>query len=392
MALKFSKSLYEYSLYEGQIGKTLTFDRAYDANLNIFGSSYSMPETPEGMNFNANNRTLTGIPNDFGEKYYPLISSAGSDSAGTVIKINIHHSRAGAEGLHDCIFFKYPINFKSKTSDNINNRNAAGSGAGDVINDISDNNYNTFNTDSRYVINTTVGGEVSPGGTGTKITHLFIKCINVDSISVLPDTGTDISLSIPTLTLGGITYEAVRNWEGRPTRIDPDGYQNLLYKLPDFGIGDNNIAKQLIITTQGTNSEIYEIMVLEEALILPANAQFRELAYKLSDRSSILKEDLAKRITKVPGVEQDRWKWDIDYVALFHPRNVNNLDVNLDTYNKLINFIKNRVNDNFAIAGEYTRYPERVSLSTFPDPEVQINFLSTYKSGGETVAVSVMEL
>ena len=336
------------------------------------GASYYLPETPEDMEFDNTTRILTGTPTRFKRDLYLYVAiKADGTSAFNYIPIFVYEDSANIDDRHNLILFKYPINYNS------DNRNMAGT-AGDInVPNIADNDYLTWAGQSRYVINTQRDASVEmPTDTdNTRITHIFIKSQGVNSFTI---NGGD-SISIPS---------SVTSWEGKETRINLDGFQNYLHTL-DAPLSANELILEF---EPDMGIRIYEIMVLEEALSLDANGQFTEIIYTLSDRASILKEDLAERITKVPGVNNQRWTWTLKYNALFRSEQVNSLDEDIDAYNQLLNFMKDRDNDNFAISSEYTRYPDRVFPATFPDPDIQLNFISaTFKGAGESVSFSVIE-
>ena len=288
--------------------------------------------------------------------------------------------------MHESKFFKYPINYL----DFERNKDPNLSPPDDVMMNIADNDYSTFETltsapNNRYTINITDDGMAS--GNATEFTHIFIKCLNATQINIIPSGGThvdEIGISIP---------ETVVNYYGRDVRINPDGFQNFLHESYDRVSDDKPTAQTLTIEFTGTGVRVYEIMILDEVLFLESNRQFTQVDYKLADRSSIIQKDLADRITKVPGINEDRWKWDTDYTALLLGENINNIDPDLDTYNKIINFIKNRVvSNNFVFMGEPSAYPERIAPCTFPNPDIQLAFLSRFKESGETLKFTIMEL
>lgn len=405
---------------------------------------YYMPKLPAGLTFSPGTRTITGTPTVVRKALYPYIGTRGDDAALKYLQIFVYQSESQRDDRHDCILFKYPINYGQ---DGRNVANPAVTDEPDGGNNIGDNDYQTSSTASRYVIDTTVYGPAgAPDGetnSGTDITHLFIKCKGVTSftpkLKVYVETDdefnavqhakdkiivvtADIDSGITKLDSSGtaimnadennifigledtdrwgtgdsvsnsdITIEnSVSNWEGKPTRINTDGFQNFLYTLPT---PQTDIEELTISFTPQNNIQIYEIMVLNEAMRLDANGRFTEIIYKISDTSSILKKDLAERVTKISGPRQERWKWEINYTSLFRGSEINTKESADDVYNNLLNFIKDRDNNNFAIASEYTRYPERVYPCTIPSPDMQLGYLSsTFKGSGESIGITILEL
>ena len=163
-----------------------------------------------------------------------------------------------------------------------------------------------------------------------------------------------------------------------------------MYKIPTTEDSVNKLVLEFMPTS---NIQIYEVMVLNEQLSLDANGRFTEIIYKISDTSSILKKDLAERVSKIAPLRNERWKWTIDYTALFRGSEINTEESDEDQYNKLINFIKDREHGNFAISSEFSRYPDRVFPCTIPSPDLQLGYLSSsYKGSGESISLTIQEL
>jgi len=419
MALAFPYELYELNFYRGQtVSQTLVEISDSKDNPN---ADYVFPNLPSGITFtDGHPPVLGGVASDIGEGYYPyIVTDTNETPTATVYKITVHPTKTALDGLHDAIFFDYPINYRANQLGIVNRTVLKKSPYPNIV-EMSDNNYNTKKdgdggTSIVFIIDITKDGldldwNVEENRTmdfsmveSNPITHVFLKSRNANQISVVGTntfmgaTGTDYVNILST----------VENYEGRKVSIDTDGYQNFLYKL-ETPIENKFVEVTVNKVTGADQVEVFEIMLLNERLTLGANDTFTEIQYRLSDRSSIIKKDLAERITKVPGVNQDRWKYDVDYVSLFHaediyPKSKRDEDGNIISprtyeqgyetkYNRLLNFIKDRNSNNFVFSGEYTRYPERVYPATFPNPDMQLSFLSQSKSTGERVGFTVMEL
>ncbi len=284
---------------------------------------------------------------------------------------------------HNTFFWKYPINYREA------DRNMTSLGV--ALPDIADNDYNTFADLNSIMIDVRNSG----------FTHIFLKTLYVDSMAITFNSGTLIpSFDFPNTIL---------NSSNRYVRIDSDGFQNILFRVNDDGSRRTASNLNIVFTpiSGQTTCQIFEVMVLDEALVMSADRRFTQIQYKLSDRASILQKDIAERITKIPGINSDRWKWDVEYKTTFRGDELNpfqqdgtlipgselqidNLDGML--YNRLIGFIKDRTTDNFCFCGEYPRYPERVHPATFPNPEMLMAFLSDFKASGEEISFTVIEL
>ena len=288
---------------------------------------------------------------------------------------------------HKTFFWKYPINYREIE------RNTTVAQVGipqEELPAIGDNDHNTFSATNSVRI------DVSNNG----FTHLFLKTMHVDNMILDLDGTSRTSFDFPNTIL---------NSSNRYVRLDPDGFQNILFRINSDGSREN--ASELIINLMPISGQssciIYEVMVLDQSLIMNADRRFTKISYKLADRSSVIQKDIADRVTKIPGINNDRWKWDVDYKTTFRGDELNpfqqdgtlipgselqidNLDGML--YNRLINFIRDRTNNNFCFSGEYTRYPERVYPSTFPNPDMLLAFLSDFKASGEEIEFTVIEL
>ena len=278
---------------------------------------------------------------------------------------------------HKTFFWKYPINYREIERNSSQN--------------IGDNDHNTSDVANSVTI------DVSNNG----FTHLFLKTMYADDMTLDLDGTSRAAFDFPNTIL---------NSSNRYVRIDSDGFQNILFRVNSDGSREENVSQLTINLNQipGQSScIIYEAMVLDQALIMSADRRFTNISYKLADRSSVIQKDIADRVTKIPGINNDRWKWDVDYKTTFRGDELNpfqqdgtlipgselhidNLDGML--YNRLINFIRDRTNNNFCFSGEYTRYPERVYPATFPNPDMLLAFLSDFKASGEEIEFTIIEL
>jgi len=366
-------------------------------------TKYYMPKLPRGLNFDTETRMLSGTTSQINNKNYEYIAVNTSGEIGVFnIYIAVYRTQTqkdqdyANDDRHDLKFFKRAINYGSAI------RHIFDSNTDNIVNEIADNDYNTFDespSERVYNINTTQSGaDASDSNLGTNITHLFLKTKGVTSFrtrfSKRMESGSESSdISIPSTVI---------NWEGRDVPIEVDGFQNFLYTLPD----KQEEITQLDLTLTPESSDgftLYEVMVLDEILSLNANSQFSEIIYSLQDFGSILKKDLAERITKVPISGSPRWQWQIEYTALLQSNQVNTTKYNTgtarlernkekDIYNEILNLIRDRNNNNIVVSCEFTRYPTRVFPATFPNTELGTAYLSDrFKGAGETISFTVLE-
>jgi len=365
-------------------------------DVNSIVTKYYLPKHPQGLNLIG--RELGGTPTRRENGIYEYIVTVEygytengitmtlTDAAvfeieiavyERIVKDGISRDSFRSDARHDLIFFKYPINYGSGIRNKFGDENKPF---------IADNNYNTFATERSFTIDTLKIADDTGSG-GTKITHVFFKTENVDSFYTnLPGTGLP-GTGLPTMDEPEDIPDTVVNWEGKSVPIDSDNTQNFLWSLPE-----PKTVESITINLMGNHIKVYEIAVLEQVLNLKANGQFTRIEYGLQDFGSILKKDLAERITKVPVSGSPRWQWQVEYTALLQSQDVNNINKEKDIYNKILNFIRDRTNNNFFVACEYTRYPQRCFPATFPNTEIGMAYLSDRFSGaGETISFTILE-
>ena len=255
------------------------------------------------------------------------------------------------ETEHDSIFFKYPLNY----------------GITNTPSKVSDNDYNTYYTPTSAIIQTI-------GSANVNYTHIFIKCQNVASI-----------VSNPSNLLGSdfISIEkniSVRNFEGTSIPLSVRGYQHFLIDVRDADIDPKQRRSGTSVSltfTSMTNltMRIHEIIILDEILRLGANSEYTKIEYDRLDRGGLIQSDLASNLTKAPAINNTRWKWNVNYGAIFG-HDPDRFD--RDKYEELLDFMEKY--PNFTFACEYTRHPDRVFPALFPDLNVQLRFLNRYKN------------
>ena len=78
-------------------------------------------------------------------------------------------------------------------------------------------------------------------------------------------------------------------------------------------------ATSVRVQFEGTNVELYEIMLLEFGISIDANADFTEIATNFVDREGVMHPDPGGGIAYSPSIGDQRDKWEIDYVVKIVP-------------------------------------------------------------------------
>ena len=85
------------------------------------------------------------------------------------------------------------------------------------------------------------------------------------------------------------------------------GFQHHLYLLLD----QHFTATSVSVRFEGTNVELYEIMLLEFGISIDANGDFTEIATNFVDREGVIHSDPGGGIAYSPSIGDQRDKWEI---------------------------------------------------------------------------------
>ena len=264
-------------------------------------------------------------------------------------------------------FFNYPLNY---------------GGARSQYPEVADNDYNTFTSQTSFLLNIDSAGDGS--GDARAFTHIFLKCKGVASYSLaLTDPDPGIGLTDRALP------ENVTNDSGDTVSItDLDGFQNDLYDLSTVVSETRKLKAKAITLTftaaSGQTPRIYEVMVLDRILEIDSDGSFSRIDYDSLDLG-MNDPDLRGRLSYVPPIGGERDKW-IATLTLLALRRKADRGVIAD---QLIHFIRRY--KNFVFAGEYNRYPDRVFPALWNDPRTAIRYIARWKGAGRRVSFAVRE-
>ena len=210
--------------------------------------------------------------------------------------------------------------------------------------------YRTYSTSDRFTLAVT-----------GRVTHVYIVG---KGITGWRETGADYR-EMP---------EQIRNWEGAYRKTTLNGFQHQLYEIPT-----PLEAESLTLDFQGADRQIHALMALDQQYFLNANSRFTDINWRFVDRTGghhKSQQGSAERYRTIGGV---RHKWETAYQVVFE-------DGLPDEFLWWL-----QENPNFAFAGEYTRYPNRVYLATSGSLHHAIDYRSQVKDAGEVLEFSVWE-
>lgn len=282
-------------------------------------------------------------------------------------------------------FFDYPLNYGMNRAD---------------CTEYTDNDYNTYRGGHgvSYIPDCTSHIDSTGDGTGTArpFTHIFIKGSGITNYNIgfsgstpaqlgriigftIPANVTNDSSQTVSTTINGIQHQLLNIWPDWPDIIKQ--HDPALRNKPSTAPSATSITIEFI----GTNMRLYQVMVLNEILNLGTDDIFSKLEYDSINLGSN-QEDVRRRFSYMPPINNERDKWLVNYSAL--PRN--GTETSSDTIaDNVMDFI--RKYKHFSFAPEYTRYPDRVFPAVWPQSSTQIRYLSRSKAAGRRINFSVRE-
>ena len=259
--------------------------------------------------------------------------------------------------LSSTLIFKPAINYDG---DRVTVR-----GASTLVNEMTDNNYATFSTE------TDVDMDVSDGTNATKIDAIFLKTKNVDSYSFTPSGGAGDAFTdrdIPS------TYETV---DGRDQSAVVNGFQHEIYPLPS-----QVTATSVRLQFTGTHIRVYAVMLLELVAELK-DGEFLETQPDKVDRTGRVQSFPDGSVDRVSPLGAARWKWETQCLLKIGSRNT--------TYDAPHEFLALKAaNPEIVFIPEASRYPERAYPAEW-GLDVSIRLRGQSKSGGWVSTFRILE-
>ena len=264
--------------------------------------------------------------------------------------------------LHNALFFKACINYFDDGA-----RVSVHGNPSELVRAVADNNYKTFTREKDLVINIAVGGQP------TRVDAILVKGKGITRHSGTPTGGsgsgwTDVDLP-----------STVKNWEGTDINTTVLGFQHHLLLLDQ-----HFTATSVRVRFEGTNVEIYEIMLLEFGISIDANGDFTEIATNFVDREGVIHSDPGGGIAYDASIGDQRDKWEVDYVVKVVPNKTL-----LQTPEEFLYWRSE--NRNHVHAMEPSRFPWRVFPAVFVRKSVPVRYRTDDKTGGEILNFRVAE-
>ena len=264
---------------------------------------------------------------------------------------------------HNALFFKECVNY---LDDGVR-ASEHGNHPSNIIRAVADNNYKTFSTVTDYDI------DISRNNQPTRVDAVFIKSKGITRHSGTPTGGSGTGWTHAALP------ETVENWEGTHIRTTVLGFQHHLLLLDQ-----HFTATSVRVRFEGTNVEIYEILLLELLLEIDANADFTEIAPDYVDRSAVIHSSPDGGISRSSALGAERPKWETSYVVKIVPGKTL-----LESVDEFVHVMGE--NPNVVHAQEPSRHPARVHPASFLMTRVPTRLRSDDKLQGDVVQFRVGE-
>ena len=271
-------------------------------------------------------------------------------------------ARTPIASLHNALFFKECVNYfdnGERVSEHGNPSN--------IIREVADNDYQTFSNVTDYDI------DMSRNNQPTRVDAVFIKSKGITQHSGTPTGGSGTGWTNEALP------ETVENWEGTHISTTVLGFQHHLLLMDQ-----HFTATSVRVQFEGTNVEIYEILLMEFLLEIDANGDFTEIAPDYVDRSAVIHNDPGGSIHRSSALGAERQKWETSYVVKIVPGKTLLESVDEFVYQM-------GENPNIVHAQEPSRYPARIHPASFLLTRVPTRLRSDDKLLGDVVQFRVGE-
>ena len=235
--------------------------------------------------------------------------------------------------LHNALFFKEFVHTGERVT-------VHGSPT-EIVRAVVDNDDNTFSDETDYDL------DISQDTQPTRVDAVFIKSKGVSRHSGTPTGGNGTgwtNVDVPA---------TVQNWEGSDVNTTVLGFQHHLMLLDSHFTATN-----VRVRFQGTNIEIYELMLLEFIMEIDANGDFVEINPDYVDRSAVIHTSPDGGIRRSSPLGSGRSKWETNFVVKVVPGKTV-----LESVDEFLYLMSE--NPNFVFSQEFSRYPARVYPASF---------------------------
>ena len=261
--------------------------------------------------------------------------------------------------LHNALFFKEYVNS--------GNRVTVHGSPTDIVRAAVDNDYRTFSNVTDYAI------DMSRNNQPTRVDAVFIKSKGITRHSGTPTGGSGTGWTNEALP------ETVENWEGTHISTTVLGFQHHLLLLDQ-----HFTATSVRVQFEGTNVEVYEILLLQFLLEIDANGDFTDISPDYVDRSAVIHPSPGGGVQRSSSLGAERPKWETSYVVKIVPEKTLLESVDEFVYQM-------GENPNIVHAQEPSRYPARIHPASFLLKRVPTRLRSDDKLQGDVVQFRVGE-
>ena len=318
----------------------------------IFGVQYQWMEWNEATQI----LTLKDAPivrEDTDIKIRFLASNVDGDTPADYI-ITLNSSVLAS--LHNTLFFEEPLNYEPGR---VQRRNS-----NTVVTELTDNDKTTFSTHTDFDIDM---ADAQGNPTAFDYVGIIAKGENI-RYSITPIGGSGTGFSNRNI------QETVKNIGGKSVSTIVDGFTYELYPLPS-----RVTATSIRLQINGTNLEVYAVMLLKLGWEFDANSQFMDMEFDRVDRTGQLSETPDGTIERDQVLGAEPFKFEAQYTIRLESEEVD----------EWMDWAEANVNCGFA--REFSRQPQDMFLAFFPTLEMPNGYLGLVKSVGETVEFGIAE-
>ena len=278
-------------------------------------------------------------------------------------------------------FYSYPLNYKSNFAEDDRTSPA----------ECADNRYDTYTESLSVICNLGEAREfTSVFVKGKGISRTIVTATGVNSSNDFKKSSTDEELKKEGATKKFSGSDRVVNDSNEIVSTIVENYQNILIDIHDIDSDMGNKPNSETVTftfvsQSGQTVRIYEVLVLNELLRIEGNGKFRRIDLTDINLSSVHTGATGK-ISSVPALNNERDRWQMDYVATGANFPDNDTRPIIDQIRQFM-----REHKNFSCAIEPNRHPEMIAPCVFPDNETNVRLLGRSKKTGRTIQFSVRE-
>ena len=257
--------------------------------------------------------------------------------------------------LHNSLYFKECLNYEDGR--------VRVQGRTTEITEMTDNDYNTYSTRTDININMS-----DSDGNPTAIDYIFVKYkgdLRQYTGTPIGGIGSGFTRDVPT---------TIKTIEGAVISLEVNDWKHDLYPLPTRQTA-NSVRMQFV----GTGIQIYALMLLELGQEVEADESYTQIGFNLVDRSGSIVFTPSGRGSRLPPIENARWKWEYTFTMRRDTERMN-------AFRRWV-----EENPNCVFAPGASRDPEWVFPAYFPVLTIAGEYFTQIKPNGELVSFQIFE-